>query len=112
LESGRHGKEARARRALIAGEKEGMIIVLGTAGFLLFVTFADSVIRYARVEKRDPVPLTDQERMHCCRIIDAGTGLPWICRKAVETGECPCLPCEMLERERLKETSRHRSPPL
>jgi hypothetical protein len=81
-----------------------MIFVLASAGILLFVTFADSVIRYARVEKHDPVPLTDQERMLCCRIIDAGLGRPWICRKAVDTGECPCIPCELLERVKVKNT--------
>ena len=83
-----------------------MIVVLSMAGMLLFITFADSVIRYARVEKHEPAPLTDQERALCCRIIDAGLGLPWICRKAVDTGECPCLPCEMLERAKVK-TNRH-----
>jgi hypothetical protein len=79
-----------------------MIVVLSAAGILLFVTFADSIIRYARIEKHAPVPLTDRERMLCCRILDQGRGLPWICRRAVESGECPCIPCRMLEREKRK----------
>lgn len=77
-----------------------MAILISVIGLTVVVALLDSAIRYAKVEKHALKPLNDQERALCARIVDRGVGHPWICRKAVDTGQCPCLPCARLDKEK------------
>ncbi len=43
-------------------------------------------------------PLTAQEVAICARIVKEGKGYPYVCKQAVKTGRCPCLPCDKLNR--------------
>lgn len=60
----------------------------------------DSLVRYARTEKHELTELTVEEQGLCAQVVSRGLARPLICRKAVQTGSCPCLPCEALEKAR------------
>jgi hypothetical protein len=72
-------------------------VLIGSA---LLVALITSIVSFRKAGRHEPRPLTNEDRALCARIIDAGLGRPWICRKAVDRGECPCLPCPMLEKAR------------
>ena len=75
-----------------------MMIIWSLVALAAIVAIWDSIRRYLKVKRDVPRPLSEEERKLCARIIDSGLGQPWICRKAVETGECECLPCKKLEK--------------
>jgi hypothetical protein len=76
-----------------------MMIIVSLLALSLLVALIESFYRYTHVEQHALRAMSDVQISACERIIDRGTGLPWICRRAVGSGECPCLPCEKLERE-------------
>ena len=82
-----------------------MIIIWSILGLALIIALVDSVVRYIRIKKGDPKPLNDEERMLCAKILDSGIGKPWICRRAVDSGKCPCLPCDKLEQAKVRALS-------
>ena len=65
----------------------GAIVVGGaTAGIICYRKFALPNLQ----------PLSIQDLEFCRAIMSARQGYPWICRRALKTGECPCYPCEKL----------------
>jgi len=75
--------------------------------FLLFILVAvvagsslAGVVCYYKLAVPQMKPLTTAERELCRTIISKGEGYPFLCRHAVRKGECPCLPCSALEREK------------
>ena len=80
-----------------------MAIVWGAAGLILLVTLVDSVIRYRKTERHEPAPLAPEEQRLCAQIVDSGLAKPFICRRALDEGACPCLPCRLLERAKRDE---------
>jgi len=56
-------------------------------------------IRFAAPNMR---PMTEEERKLCAEIVRRGEGHPFMCRNAVKSGRCACLPCEKLEAEKGK----------
>ena len=79
-----------------------MAILFTVVGLCVVVALLDSIIRYRKAEKHAPQPLSDRERDLCAKIMDRGVGRPWICRRAVDSGQCPCLPCARLQKEKQK----------
>ena len=75
----------------------GLIVAL--TSLIGLVALLDAVVRYRRTVFHDPVELTREQRAACSRIVDAGLGKPWVCRKAIDQGSCPCVPCHNLDRE-------------
>ena len=69
-------------------------------GAALAAALVEAAVRYRKTERHQPGPLSPEDRDLCARIIDAGRGRPWICRRAVDRGECPCLPCSLLDKAR------------
>ncbi|MBE9472150.1 MAG: hypothetical protein IMY75_08615 [Chloroflexi bacterium] len=45
-------------------------------------------------------PLTDEELRICESIVRDGKGYPYVCKWALKHKQCPCLPCEKLEKAR------------
>jgi hypothetical protein len=89
-----------------------MALIVALVTLLGLVALADAVVRYRRTVFHEPAVLTADQRAACARIVDAGLGRPWICRKAIDQGACPCLPCDKLERElhgELAQTARLRN---
>lgn len=88
-----------------------MALIVALVTLLGLVALADAVVRYRRTVFHEPAVLTTDQRAACARIVDAGLGRPWICRKAIAEGKCPCLPCHNLEQEmhgELMQTARFR----
>lgn len=79
-----------------------MAIIWGSIGLVLLAVLIDSVQRYKKAERHELKALTESEKLLCAQIVDESLSKPWICRKAVDSGECPCLPCVQLERAKLK----------
>ena len=75
-----------------------MIVIWSLLGLVAIILLVSSYMLFNRVNRQNPKPLDQNEQNICARIVDEGLGQPWICRKAVDTGECPCLPCEKLEK--------------
>ena len=80
-----------------------MMIVVTVLSIAVIGLLIHSFVLYSKIKQGLPRPLSDEERMICERIIDAGIDNPWICRQAVETGKCTCLPCKKLERAKRDE---------
>jgi hypothetical protein len=75
-----------------------MMILWFFAGAAAAALLVDGIWRYRRRRKGKPQPLSETDREYCARIIDTDLGTAWICRHAVDSGECPCLPCPLLEK--------------
>lgn len=76
-----------------------MAIMASLVALVGLTVLVDAVVRYRRTVFHAPAALGDEQKLACSRIVDAGLGRAWICRKAIADGECPCLPCENLDRE-------------
>ena len=57
---------------------------------------AAGIICYRKFALPNLQPLSIQDLEFCRDIVSARQGYPWICRRALKTGECPCYPCEKL----------------
>jgi hypothetical protein len=69
---------------------------IGGAALLFFLIYSISL--YRRVDQGECKELTGEEIRLCAKIHGAGLGKPWICKRAIDSGECPCLPCSLLEK--------------
>ncbi|HCM26728.1 MAG TPA: hypothetical protein DIC34_09325 [Treponema sp.] len=67
-------------------------------GMILAAMLAHSLYLFAKVHRNAPVKLNGVEALLCARIIDAGLGKPFICRKALKDKSCPCRPCLLLDK--------------
>ncbi len=78
-----------------------MLFAWMTLGLIVIITFVlMNYVMYKKVEKHVPQPLSAEDRKLCAKIVDGNLDYPRICSRAVDTGECPCLPCEKLEKVR------------
>ena len=57
---------------------------------------AAGIICYRKFALPNLQPLSIQDLEICRDIVYARQGYPWICRRALKTGECACYPCEKL----------------
>ena len=57
---------------------------------------AAGIICYRKFALPNMQPLSIQDLEICRDIVAAGQGYPWICRRTLKSGECPCFPCEKL----------------
>ena len=57
---------------------------------------AAGIICYRKFALPNLQPLSIQDLEICRGIVAARQGYPWICRRALKTGECACYPCEKL----------------
>ena len=73
-----------------------LLSFVATVGITIFVA---AVIRYKRTTFTAPVALSEEQQAACARILDSGLGRAWVCRKALEDGECTCIPCHNLDKE-------------
>ena len=76
-----------------------MAILLSFCALVGATIFIDAVIRYRRTVFSAPVALSEEQQAACARILEAGLGRAGVCRKALEIGECNCIPCHNLDRE-------------
>jgi hypothetical protein len=74
-----------------------LLIILGVAFTGMTVS---GVICYRRLAVPSMLPLAEQDLDLCRQVVARHDGLLWICRHALKTGQCPCQPCEKIERER------------
>ena len=80
-----------------------MMVVITVLVVAVVALIVQSLYLYSKVKQGKPQPLSEEERAICALIVDKNIDHPWICRKAVETGECTCLPCEKLEKAKRHE---------
>jgi hypothetical protein len=73
----------------------GLIIAI-IVGAIILGCVAAGIFCYCRYALPNMQPLSVQDLEICRDIVDARRGYPWICRRALKTGECACYPCERL----------------
>jgi hypothetical protein len=71
------------------------IIVMIVLGVIVLGAVA-GIICYRKFTLPHMQPLSMQDLEICRDIVAARRGYPWICRRTLKTGECPCYPCEKL----------------
>ncbi len=76
-----------------------MAILLSFCVLVGTTLLVDAVIRFRRTILSAPIALSQEQQAACARILDSGLGRAWVCRKALETGECGCIPCHNLDKE-------------
>ena len=76
-----------------------MAILLSFCTLVGATILVDAVISFRRTIFVAPVALSEEQQAACARILDSGLGRAWVCRKALETGECGCIPCHNLDKE-------------
>jgi hypothetical protein len=76
-----------------------LIVLVGAVGGIIVA----GALCYRRLALPRMLPLSEQDLELCRHIVGRGEGLPWVCRRALKSGMCPCQPCERLERERRRE---------
>ena len=69
-----------------------IIVIIGIAG----------VISYYKLAVPNMKPLSEDERKICENIVKQVKAYPFVCKRPVKTGKCPCLPCEKLHKEKIK----------
>ncbi len=72
------------------------IIIAIIVGAVILGGAAAGFFYYRRYALPNMQPLSVQDLEICRDIVDARQGYPWICRRALKTGECACYPCEKL----------------
>jgi hypothetical protein len=89
-------------RADVESEDPGgleMIVALCVVGGLVLLLLAASLAAYLTlaVPAMKKAPALSAEDLEACRkVVAAGKGYPWVCRRALKTGTCPCQPCSKL----------------
>jgi hypothetical protein len=71
----------------------GLIIAI-IVGAIILGCVAAGIFCYCRYALPNMQPLSVQDLEICRDIVAARQGHPWICRRALNTGECACYPCE------------------
>ena len=72
------------------------IVIAVVVGAIVLGGAAAGIICYRKYALPNMQPLSIQDLEICRDIVAARQGYPWICRRALKTGECPCYPCEKL----------------
>jgi hypothetical protein len=72
------------------------IIIAIIVGAIIIGSGAAGFICYRKYALPNMQPLSVQDLEICRDIVAARQGYPWICRRALKTGECACFPCEKL----------------
>ena len=72
------------------------IIIAIIAGTIFIGSAVAGFICYRKYALPNMQPLSIQDLEVCRDIVAARQGYPWICRRALKTGECACYPCEKL----------------
>ena len=72
------------------------IIIAIIVGAIILGSVAAGIICYSKYALPNMQPLSVQDLEVCQDIVGARQGYPWICRRALRTGECACYPCEKL----------------
>jgi hypothetical protein len=65
-------------------------------GFFILLCTIAGIICYHTLAVPNRKPLTEEERKICQKIVKERKAYPFVCRQAVKTGQCPCLPCDKL----------------
>ena len=73
----------------------GMIIAI-VIGAIVAAGAAAGIICYRKYALPNMQPLSIQDLEICRDIVAARQGYPFICRRALKTGECARYPCEKL----------------
>ena len=68
------------------------------AGAAVAALLVDSIWRYRRKPKGTPQPLSEEDKEYCARIVDTDLGTAWICRSAIDNGQCASMPCPLLQK--------------
>ncbi|MFX0210434.1 MAG: hypothetical protein ACFFDT_30925 [Candidatus Hodarchaeota archaeon] len=71
----------------------GIIIGIGIVVFIVIFIY----VIIPQLDK-NAQPLTQDELKLCEGIIQNGKGYPWVYKRAVRNGKCPCLPCDKLDK--------------
>ena len=87
-----------ARCFIIGGSWSSMMgtIIAIVVGSIVAGTAAAGIICYRRYALPNMQTLSVQDLEICRDIVAARQGYPFICRRALKTGECACYPCEKL----------------
>ena len=72
------------------------IVIAIVVGVIVLGSAAAGYVCYRKYALPNMQPLSVQDLEICWDIVVARQGYPWICRRALKTGECPCYPCEKL----------------
>jgi hypothetical protein len=72
------------------------IVIAVVAGSIILASIAAGIICYRKFALPNMQTLSIQDLEICRDIVSARHGYPWICRRALRTGECPCYPCAKL----------------
>lgn len=72
------------------------LIIAIVVGAVILGSAAAGIICYRKFALPNMQPLSIQDLKICRDIVAAGQGYPWICRRTLKSGECPCFPCEKL----------------
>lgn len=72
------------------------LIIAIVVGALILGSAVAGYFCYRKYALPNMQPLSVQDLEICRDIVAAREGYPWICRRALKTGECPCHPCEKL----------------
>jgi len=75
-------------------------IILIVLGALILLTAIAGVICYYTLALPNMKPLSEEERQICARFVKEGKAYPFMCRRAVKTSQCACLPCKKLDEAR------------
>jgi hypothetical protein len=66
------------------------VLALTIAGLVCYRAFAVPAMR----------PLSPTDLALCAQIVRERKGIVWVCRNALQTGQCPCRPCAALTEAR------------
>ena len=73
----------------------GVVVAL-VVGAIVLGGGAAGIICYRKYALPNMQPLSVQDLEVCREIVAARQGYPFICRRALKTGQCACRPCEKL----------------
>jgi hypothetical protein len=73
-----------------------MVVIIAVVLGAFILVIVSGIICYRKFALPNMQPLSIQDLEICRDIVDTRQGYPWICRRALKTGECPCYPCEKL----------------
>ena len=84
------------------------LAIVGIAiGIFLIANAIAGVICYYKLAVPAMKPLAEGDREVCRQIVQAGRGYPWVCRRALKTGQCPCQPCAKLQAQKSEPSGSH-----
>lgn len=82
------------------------MLVIEIIGFVILIFILGNVIAgvicYYKLAIPNMKPLLKEELNVCKKIIKQKQGYPFVCKNALKTGKCPCLPCKKLNKYKEK----------